>query len=120
MDYWDFVQDHRIRRTDAAASRANRTADRARASAEELEERLDRLALITRAMWNLLGAKGGVTEDELVDEMHRVDLLDGQLDGKAGPVARDCPSCERPNGAMRRHCLYCGHDLPDGSVFDGV
>src|ERR1039458_4430795 len=58
----------------------------------QMEERLDHLALIWRAMFELLQAKTGLSEKELAQKMAEIGLRDGQANGKMTPKAKPCPS----------------------------
>ena len=49
---------------------------------EYLEDNIDRLTLITQALWELLQKKVGIKESELTTLMEEIDLRDGVLDGK--------------------------------------
>ncbi|HKQ48422.1 MAG TPA: hypothetical protein VJZ71_10165 [Phycisphaerae bacterium] len=91
---------------------ARRDARDAKRDASVLEERLDRLTLMSAAMWSLLSERLGVVEDELVKRVQELDLSDGKLDGKIGLNIGECPKCRRQLSKRHRRCLYCGHELP--------
>ena len=73
---------------------------------------LDRLALVTEALWTLLRERAGLTDQQLVERIQEVDLSDGQLDGKVRRPPVDCPACSRKVSRRNRRCLYCGAELP--------
>ena len=77
---------------------------------EDLEERIDQLALILRGMWALL-EDGGVTAEQLMAKIEELDMADGVADGKVRREPVDCPSCDsKVPGGMAR-CQYCGADV---------
>ncbi|MDB5387543.1 MAG: hypothetical protein JWM11_3189 [Planctomycetaceae bacterium] len=51
----------------------------------EMSNKLNRLTLISQTMWELLRERTGLTNAEIVDKMHEIDLRDGVADGKIGP-----------------------------------
>jgi hypothetical protein len=83
-----------------------------KATVRELENRVNRLELITEALWNLLQSKTDLSENDLLDAVTQVDLSDGRYDRKKQrPTAIDCPRCKRKINKNHTHCLYCGEAL---------
>ncbi len=111
---WFAISD--VRRTAHAAGRSGRTA---RDATHHLEARLERLALGTIAVWELLRETTELTDDDLRQRITEIDLRDGALDGRSRPTRRSCVACGRENSARRTRCLYCGHDLPDDGPITG-
>ena len=75
----------------------------------ELEYQVERLLMITEALWQILKEQHGYTDDELIERVARIDLKDGKLDGKvasSGPVK--CRKCERTTASRHPKCIYCG------------
>ena len=79
--------------------------------AEELQDRLDRMSLLTMAVWTLVGEKLGITDDELKQRVEQLDLSDGKLDGKISKDVGECPKCKRQLSKRHRSCIYCGFKL---------
>ncbi len=81
------------------------------------QERMDRLVLVTRAMWTLLTEKMGITEADLLKRLTELDAADGAVDGQVGlaPVRCSCGAmvCRKLN-----RCLFCGKPYEGGSTFD--
>ena len=80
----------------------------ARRQGNQLAADVDKLFMITQALWELLKAEHGYTDELLMQKVLEIDLSDGRLDGKVAKKARpDCPSCGKKMG---RHpvCMYCG------------
>ena len=86
----------------------------------QVEERLDHLALICRAMFEILKEKGGVSDQDLVRKIAEVDLRDGQADGKMTAKAKPCPSCGSMMSPRFNRCLFCGHHDEAGDPFNAV
>jgi len=77
---------------------------------EDLEERIDQLALILRGMWALL-EDGGVTAEQLMAKLEELDMQDGVADGRVRRDPVDCPSCDSKVPAGLSKCQYCGADV---------
>ena len=101
------------------AAQAEGTARRSRTEVQEIQERLDRLALLTEALWSLLKDRSDTTDEELLEHVRAVDLQDGVLDGKVRRGASECASCGRMVGKHHLHCIYCGAET-QRPPFDGV
>lgn len=94
---------------DAAAADGIRHTNRI----EDLEDRIDQLALVVRGMWALL-EEGGVTSEQLVAKIEKLDLADGVADGKVTRLPVDCPSCDSRVPAGLSSCQYCGATVRQG------
>lgn len=82
----------------------------ARLGTELIRADIEKLLMITEALWTILKEQLGYTDDKLIQMIQKIDLRDGKLNGK---VARSterstCPQCGRV--LIRNHpvCLYCG------------
>ena len=108
---WDLVQHSQIRRLDEKVDRLHDTAHResiARDATEHLEEKVERLALITRALFELLQESSGASEERLRAKITEIDLRDGQADGRMTPIPKRCPKCDAMMSPRFRRCLFCG------------
>jgi hypothetical protein len=74
-----------------------------------LEEKVDRLALICCALFELIQASGGISEEQLRKKIAEVDLRDGTQDDRITPQAKKCPKCGAMMSPKFRRCLFCGH-----------
>lgn len=74
-----------------------------------LEIRMDRLARICRAMWDMLQERG-LSEDDLAARIRTLEDAPGE----------PCPSCGRILNRRDRRCLYCGVPPPARGVFDNL
>lgn len=109
---WDLYQSYRISQLDdrVAAAEIAKTQDGvARDVAFRLEEKVDRLALICRAMFELIHETSGITDEQLRKKIVEVDLRDGQSDGRMTPPATKCPKCQATVSPQFGRCLFCGY-----------
>ena len=80
---------------------------------KQLSLRVDHLALINLALWQLLQEKVGLTEAELDERIAKLDSADGKADDRATPaVVHNCPHCGRPLSLRFHRCLYCEYQEP--------
>ena len=94
-----------------------------RRSSEEvraLEAKLDRLALVTRALWEIVRDRTTVSETMLEAKVKEIDQRDGKSDGKAGAKVSSCHNCGRVIQKGQTKCQYCGAEQGFSSVFDWV
>ncbi|MCL2646932.1 MAG: hypothetical protein FWD61_07985 [Phycisphaerales bacterium] len=106
--------------SNANAARAASEAAAAGRSAREVEDRLERLTLICRAMWELLREKGIAVEEELIAKMAIIDAADGVADGKQTEQIHKCPKCGRTLQRRATKCLYCNAEYMPTSVFETI
>ncbi len=92
---------------------------RAAASAVALiQHHVERLLMITEALWAMLKEQHGYTDEDLIERVRQIDLRDGKLDGKVASTGiKTCASCKRPVSGRHTVCLYCGGAL-GGDLFD--
>jgi hypothetical protein len=88
-----------------------------RASVEQLEQRLERQLLVSRALWELLKKHSGLEENDLIAKVAEIDLRDGSLDHRLSSPLLDCPDCGKKVNARTRHCAYCGFSEFPTDVF---
>jgi hypothetical protein len=80
---------------------------------EDLNERVDRLVMIMRAMWALLEEQG-MTAEQLMAKIEEIDLQDGVADGQVRADPAQCPSCQSKVAPGLRACQLCGTEVrPD-------
>lgn len=88
------------------------------AQTRELSAAIDKLILITRAMWEITAKEKGLTDEDLINKVNEIDLRDGRADGKMQTAIRQCPSCGRNLFVGHRKCLYCGAEDVSGNPFE--
>lgn len=97
----------------AAAAGAERAASRAESALLQLQDQIDRQALLIRSLLVLMDKKGMTNEAEFRQLLEEVDLSDGRRDGKYRPqqTPRSCPKCQKTNSKRAVVCMYCGAPL---------
>lgn len=75
----------------------------------QLKFRVDKLELITEALWELLKEKTDLDETDLIERVAQIDIMDGKYDRKRRKVSViKCKRCGRMNSKKHTQCLYCG------------
>jgi hypothetical protein len=119
---WNIVQAVQIKNLSNRAVLSDTQAEAhrgaARRDSEALADDLDRLRLVTEALWSFVGERLGVTEQELVARIQAIDLADGVADGRSTARPRPCPSCRAMVPADRAACQFCGAATPGQRAFD--
>jgi hypothetical protein len=92
-----------------------------RQRADELEDRLEHLTVVTEALWTLLHEKLGLTDEQLVAAVASL-IEEHQVEHEAVAEPPRCPGC---NAALNRgldHCQFCGFKVERQlrSPFDAV
>lgn len=106
--FWDLYQHRLISELRSDIARAQHSgSSAANRQLNELERRVDLLALTTMATWSLIAGRLGLADADLEAEMKRLDLSDGVEDGKINQP-RNCPGCSRPVARRLSRCIYCG------------
>ncbi len=83
-----------------------------RDSIAELQRRLEKQALLVRALFALLSTKHGLTEAELIERFREVEAA------KAGAPPKKCPECGRGVNQRTHRCIYCGAAYEVESAFE--
>lgn len=78
----------------------------------ELQFEVERLRIISEALWRIVQEKLGLDEKELIRMMTAIDMEDGKLDGRVAPTPPvPCPKCNRMLAKNRPRCLFCGEPI---------
>ena len=93
---------------------ASHKATTARRKTEQMQFDLEKLFIITEALWTILKDRFGYTEEDLMQLIEDIDLQDGRRDGKKARSADrpKCPDCGRTIIRRQVVCLYCGAEAP--------
>lgn len=81
-----------------------------------LKLKVEKLMIITEAMWMILKETTKYTDEELKEKMRQIDLKDGKLDGRvAAELPGKCTKCGQLLQKNKYVCIYCGteNDTPD-------
>lgn len=80
-----------------------------KAQVRDLQARVEKLELITEALWEFLQKETKLTEADLIERITEIDLRDGKFDQKKKKTpAVECRKCHRMNSKRHTRCLYCG------------
>lgn len=77
---------------------------------EDLNERVDKLLMIVRAMWALMEEQG-LTPEQLMAKIEELDLQDGVDDDQVRGQLAECPSCQSKVAPNLRACQLCGTEV---------
>lgn len=79
---------------------------------EELKADIERLLLVTEALWKIVQEKHGLEDKELLRRITMIDLEDGTLNARKGKSApKPCPKCNRALPKRRPKCMFCGEPV---------
>ena len=120
MDLYDMRQNSRISEVQTRARESSAKAGNALELSRTLQRRVDKLALICEAMWEMIRERTDLTEDDLAAKVEEIDLRDGKLDGKVEAKPIPCPKCNRRSPSRFERCLYCGQPMEPDSIFRTV
>jgi len=122
MDLFDIHQQMSIRgnRHSVAAMDAEHQVQRKQDQrrADTLDDRFERLLLLTEAMWSLLVEHYGLTDAHLLHKMTELDGMDGEIEGRRQRAKIECGDCGAAISREFARCLYCGTDAEVTNAFD--
>ena len=96
----------------ATATAAANTAREAQTNIDLLTHDIDRLLLITEALWMLMKKEHGYADDLLTNLIEEIEKRKVVVDGIAVKTPpQTCPNCGKINSAKRMFCLYCGKPI---------
>ncbi|WCO65375.1 hypothetical protein PO878_12800 [Iamia majanohamensis] len=124
MGLWDMHQQMSLRHLRAGQASAE-SAQRGRHEAmrddvEALEDRMERLLLLTDALWDLASERLGLTDEDLAARVAALDEASGAPDGRRHRALRRCGACDAAVPHGRPSCVFCGADAPGVGPFDRV
>ncbi|MAG94697.1 MAG: hypothetical protein CMJ48_13270 [Planctomycetaceae bacterium] len=118
--FYDLYQNAQISSARSTAGRAESKAQSASDEIRDLNARVDKLCLLSQAMWESLRDRTKMTDEDILERVHEIDARDGVVDGKMGSPGRRCPTCDRALSAKHGKCLYCGYTEDEKDhVFEG-
>ena len=92
--------------------------ERAKRHIARLEAKIDGLALVSQAMWELLRERTQLTENDIRAKVSEIDARDGRLDGRMLGTSLKCEGCGRDVHTRQQACMYCGAAVRREHVFD--
>lgn len=88
---------------------ARRTAGSAITSVDLMEADIERILMITEALWSFIKREHNLTDADLIRMLAEIDARDGRIDGRvASTPPTPCPHCSRMSAKHRPTCIYCG------------
>ena len=84
---------------------ASAKADQANTQIEFLARDVERLSMVTQALWQILKDEHGYDDEVLRKKVMEIDLADRT---EGGHAPQPCDQCHRPLARRHAHCLYCG------------
>ena len=118
--FWELSQQRQIADAKATAAQAEQNAGKVYETIRHLELRLEKLTLVSRALWTFVKERSNLTEEDLFKRVSEIDLSDGALDGKVKHPPADCRSCGRKLSRRHLQCIYCGSEKLGQTAFDTV
>jgi len=95
-----------------AGNRAAREATKTRTELESVQFDVEKVLMITEALWTILKEQLGYEDEELMKRIQEIDMRDGKLDGKVKATPNSsCPECQRVLIGKLPKCLYCGTEV---------
>lgn len=105
----------------ASAEQAHlRRSETIRDEVDRLEDRLERLLLLTDALWDLAAERLGLDDEELAARVEALDTDSGAHDGRRNRTMRRCSACDAAVPHGRPSCAFCGAAAPGVGPFDRV
>ena len=94
--------------TSLEAGQARAEAKEAQTSVDLMQHDIDRLLMLTEALWMFIKTQHNYTDEDLVKVVTDIEMRDSQSP-KHQPV--QCPVCGRLNSGKRPICIYCGKPI---------
>ena len=122
FDLWDLYQqgqiDEAARNAELAKRDGIQVADRLHREVLRLESKIDTLALIAQASWELVRQETGLSDSDIGKKMAEIDARDGRIDGRITGTPTTCPKCARPANTRNRVCAFCGTPIEKGHIVE--
>ena len=120
---WELYQLGAIRNAQNKAQSAQSSTLRAELKVidmlSQVEDRMNRMTLLSMAVWELVKERTDLCEDDLAEKVREIDLRDGQLDGRIRlNTIKECRGCGRVLNPRHERCLYCGEDRLEAAPFE--
>ena len=106
---WNLYQSENIRELHERMSSVRTQDSVARDAACRLEAKVDQLALLCQAMFELLPASINLTDDQLNKKILEIDARNAQTGGRNTSQAKKCEKCGGMTSPRFGRCLFCGH-----------
>jgi hypothetical protein len=116
--FWDAFQQYRIDQLSARQADADVKGRSVEREFRYLERQMGKMALVNQALFELLKAETGITDEDLRRKVREIDLRDGIEDQQlvAGPLT--CPKCRAAMTAGALSCPQCGATVAPAYPFE--
>ena len=84
-----------------------------------VDDRIDRLALLCEAMWQVIVEETNISEEDLKKKVADLDMSDGRKNFRRQRMASPC-ECGAKVPPVSVTCQFCGAPAMGGSPFDVV
>ena len=118
--FWELRRQRSSSDAGDIAGEAAKEAANVNVEIKALRGAIDKLILITRALWEITAEARGLSDEYLMDKVNEIDLRDGKLDGKLITAIRQCSSCRKTLFKGHDKCLYCGAMDATLDAFDRI
>ena len=111
-------QQRDIANAQGAAAQAKSDLGRANLNIRSLEDTVEEVSSITQALCELVQARLGITDAELLAKMEEIKRREaGKAHNTSAAPAVCCAKCARPLGTKVTRCLYCVTPVAKTEVF---
>ena len=91
------------------AASTERIAEDARLRSEDLMLDVEKLFMITEALWTVVKKQNNLKDENLHELINEIDMRGGKIDGRRKKEERpNCTQCGRKIMGRNTVCLYCG------------
>ena len=124
MDLWDVFQQYQVndanRKADVLSSKLDTAKESIQSGIDRVDDRVSHLALLCRAMFELIQERTDISQEDLAKKMEEIDLRDGVADGRMSAGITKCSKCGRTVSPKFNRCLYCGHQEGPADPFKAI
>lgn len=102
----------RANASELLSQQASQKSSDVRRETEAIKFDVEKLFMITEALWSIVKAQNGYSDEDLARMIQEIDLRSGRLDGKRERHEKpDCPKCGRKLSGRIPICIYCGQEV---------
>jgi hypothetical protein len=105
--FYSYSSSDHAARSDARSAQS--TARNNSTEVQYLKSEVERLLMISEALWEFIKKDKGYEDQDLFDKVLEIDAKDGRIDGKVAPEKpKKCPECSHTLPRRKPFCIYCG------------
>jgi len=106
--FWNIFQSQQIDHANSKAENANIKINQSKRDIRHLEDKIDALAVVTHALWELLEENTTLSKNDIEKKIEEIDLRDGKLDRKLSSNITHCEECGHKLNKRHSNCFWCG------------